>query len=323
MKKRMIVVWFSVLVVLAAPCLLCAEAAFPAKPIQIWIGYPPGGGIDLLTRVLAEDAKKYLGQEVVVVNKPGAAGTVAAIQVTTAKPDGYILGCSPSNVFTITPFLQDVQVDLLKESTLILSIAKFNVAYFVKANSPFKTLKDFLEYARRNSGANFGTPGTGSKASLAIAAIADREHVKINLIPFPGDIPAVTAVLGGHVMAAGCSPGGWVPQVDAGALRLIAAVEEERIEGYPDCPTVVEMGFPYPMPILVFIHGPKGVPEPIVRKLQEAFEKASTSATFKNVAIKNVMYSNKHISGKELEAFLASEKTKSGEIVQKLGFSKK
>src|SRR5271157_4314953 len=293
MKKRMIVVWFSVLVVLAAPCLLCAEAAFPAKPIQIWIGYPPGGGIDLLTRVLAEDAKKYLGQEVVVVNKPGAAGTVAAIQVTTAKPDGYILGCSPSNVFTITPFLQDVQVDLLKESTLILS------------------------------GAKFGTPGTGSKASLAIAAIADREHVKINLIPFPGDIPAVTAVLGGHVMAAGCSPGGWVPQVDAGALRLIAAVEEERIEGYPDCPTVVEMGFPYPMPILVFIHGPKGVPEPIVRKLQEAFEKASTSATFKNVAIKNVMYSNKHISGKELEAFLASEKTKSGEIVQKLGFSKK
>ena len=249
---------------------------------------------------------------------------MAALQVSAARPDGYTLGVSPSSTFTVNPFLQDLQVDLVKESTVLLSFAKFNVAIFVKPDSPFTTLKDVIEYARRNPGKlTYGNPGVGTRPHLVMAAIAAHEQLKINFVPFPGDAPTVTALLGGHIMTAGCSAGGWVPQMEAGALRLLAVCEEERTDGYPNIPTVVELGYPYPLPLVVFAHGPKNIPEPVRKKLEDAFEKASQSPIFKDVAIKNALYAKKHMFHQELTQFLLTERTKTGELIQKLGLAKK
>lgn len=300
------------------------DTGYPNKPIQILIGMAPGGSLDMLTRTLAQEAKKYLGQEIVIINKVGATGSVAAAQVAMAKPDGYTLGGSASSTFTVTPFIQDISIDLVKESAPILSFSKVDNVIFVKPDSPVKGLKDFIEYARRNPGkATYGTPGVGTRSNLAMAAIAAHEGIKINHVPFPGDSPVATAVLGGHIMVGICSPAAWISQLEARTLRPLAVIGEDRVDLFPDIPTIVELGYPYPLPIVHFFHGPKGLPEPIVKKLADAFEKASQSATFRDLTTKNVLFTKKHMMGKELATFLATEKAKTGVLIQKLGLGKK
>ena len=323
MKARFFFAAFLMCVV-AIPALSYGQVVYPNKPIQIFIGMAPGGSLDVLVRTLAQEAKRYLGQEVVCVNKPGAAGSVAAALVATAKPDGYTLGASPSSTFTVTPFFQDLNVDLIRENTSILSFAKFDVVVFVKPDSPIKTLRDFIEYAKQNPGkATYGTPGTGTRAHLAMGAIAAQEGIKINHVPFPGDMPTATAVLGGHIMAGGCSPAGPISHFQAGTLRLITVIGDERMDLFPNVPTSVELGYPHPLPVVHFLHGPKGLPESIVKKLEDAFEKASQSPIFTEVATKNVLYSKKHLFREELTGFLLNERTKTGDLIQKLGLAKK
>lgn len=321
--KYFLIVIFSFFIILYSN-LSIAQVDYPAKPIQMLVGYAPGGSTDVLVRTLAQEAKRYLGQEVIIVNKPGAGGTVAAISVATAKPDGYTLGATPSSTFTVSPFLLELSIDPLKETTPILSVAKFNVGVFVKSDSPFKNLKGFLEYAKQNPGkATYGHPGVSTRPHLVMEMIAAQEGVKINFVAFPGDIPTTTALLGGHIMAAGCSAAGWISHVQAGTLRLLAVIEEERMDPFPDVPTVVELGYPYPLPLVVFLYGPKGIPEPLVKKLEEAFDKASQSSTYKKVAIENALYAKKNMLREELAKFLDSEKTKTGDIIKKLGLGKK
>jgi tripartite-type tricarboxylate transporter receptor subunit TctC len=324
MKRRLaLAAVFSLLFVILIPALSFSQAAFPSKPIQILIGYAPGGSTDVLIRALAQESKKYLGQEVVIVNKPGSAGSVAAAQVAAASPDGYTLGASPSSTFTVNPFLQDLQVDLINETISLLSVAKFNVAVFVKNDSPFKSLKELIEYARQNPGkVTYGNPGVGTRPHLVMAMVTAQEQIKMNLIPFPGDGPTVTALLGGHLTAAGCSAGGWVPHVQAGSLRLLAVAEEERIEEYGNIPTLIELGYPHSLPLVVAVFGPKGLPEPIATKLVEAFDKASKDPVFIDVATKNSLLAKKNIFREDLARFLMKERTSTGEIIQKLGLKK-
>ena len=301
-----------------------AQVEFPNKPIQIVVGYVPGGSTDLLVRALAQEGKNQLGQEVIVVNRPGAGGTVAAIAVANAKPDGYMLGATPSSTFTVSPFLLDLALDPVKETTAILSFAKFNVGILVKSDSPFKSLKDLFEYAKKNPGkVTYGHPGVSTRPHLVMEMMAAQEGLKLNLVAFQGDIPTVTALLGGHVTSAGCSGGGWVSHVQAGTLRLLSVMEEERMEIFPNAPTVVELGYPYPLPLVVFLYGPKGLPEPVTKKLAEAFDKASQSPSFKKVASDNALYAKKNMLREELANFLNGEKTKTGEIIKRLGLGKK
>lgn len=314
----------SLAIVTLCPVLVFGQGAFPTKTIQVYVGMAPGGSMDLLTRALAQDARKYLGQEVVVVNKPGAAGSSAATQVAAAKPDGYTLCVTPSTTFTATPFIQDLPVDLIKESTPILGFAKFDVTIFVKSDGPIKGLKDLIEFARQNPGkVTYGTPGMGTRAHLVMAAIALQEGVKMSHMPFAGDVPTATAVLGGHVTAGACSPAGPIAHVEAGTLKIIAVVGNERMDAFPNIPTIVELGYPYPLPVVHFLHGPRGLPEPVEKKLEDVFEKASQSAAFEDIAIKNMLYLKKHLLGKELEAFLVDQKTKTGELIQRVGLGKK
>jgi tripartite-type tricarboxylate transporter receptor subunit TctC len=300
------------------------QAPYPTRPIQVFVGMAPGGSVDVLVRALGHEAKNYLGQELVIVNKPGSGGAVSAIQVAVAKPDGYTLGATPSATFTVTPFIQDIKIDLVKESSPILSFSRFDVVAYVKADSQINTLKDFVEFARANPGkATYGTPGVGTKAHLAFTAIAAQEGVRMTHVPYAGDAPAATAVLGGHVVLGAGSPLGPLPHVQAGALKLIAVVGEERMELFPSVPTTVELGYPYPLPVVHLLHGPRGVPDPIIKKLEDAFEKASQSSVFKDLATKNLLYSKKHLFGDELATFLLNERARTGELIQKLGLVKK
>jgi tripartite-type tricarboxylate transporter receptor subunit TctC len=314
---------------LAAVLLLCsaglsnAQGDYPNKPIQIFIGQPPGGSTDLLIRMLSQEAKPYLGQDVVPVNKPGAAGTVGAMQVAAAKQDGYTLGANPTAAFTIGPYQQNLAVDLVSETTPILTYAKFYGGVFVKSDSPFKSMKDLLDYGRKNPGKlTYGHPGVGTRSHLIMEMIAAHEGIKMNFVAFPGDAPEVAAILGGHVLAGGASAGTiWTSQIQAGGLRFLAT--EEKIYMFPDLPTLGDLGYPFSLPIYVFLFGPKNLPEPVVKKLEDAFGKASQSAAFKEFTRKNVVYTEKSMFRDELSKFLQAEKAKTGEFMKKAGLLKK
>jgi tripartite-type tricarboxylate transporter receptor subunit TctC len=310
----------SVLIVAVCPAFVFCQEAFPVKPIQIWAGMAPGGTQDTLARALAQEARQHLGQEVVVVNKPGGTGSTASAQVSTAKPDGYTLGLNASATFTTVPFLQSLSIDLIKDTTPILAFATFRMVIYVKADSPLKSFKDLIEFARRNPGKfSYGSPGAGTVAHLIMAAIALQEGIEMTHIPFAGEAPTTTAVLGGHITAGIHSPTGAIAHIEAGTLRPLAVSGEGRMDGFPDVPTIVELGYPHSLPVVSLIHGPKNLPEPIRKKLEDAFEKASQSASFEDVARKHMLYLKKHIFGKELETFLITERDKTGELIKKLG----
>ena len=300
-----------------------AQVDFPTKAIQIVVGQPPGGSTDILIRALAQDAKNYLKQDIVPINKAGAAGTVGAMQVAAAKPDGYTLGANPSAAFTIGPYLQDLRVDLVKETTPILSFAKYYGGVFVKSDSPFKSLKDLLEFAKKNPGKlTYGHPGVGTRSHLIMEMIAAHEGIKMNFVAFAGDAPEVAAILGGHVLAGGASAGTiWTSQIQAGALRFLAA--EERMYLFPEVPTLGELGYPFSLSIVVFAFGPKNLPEPVVNKLEDAFRKAAESPAFKELTKNNMVYAEKNIYREELAKFLQTEKARAGEFIKKIGLEKK
>jgi len=324
MKTRFFfIIFFCLLFMMIFPGVLGAHVDYPTKPIQILVGQPAGGSTDILARALAQDVKNYLGQDIVVINKAGAAGTVSALQVATAKPDGYTLGANPSAAFTIGPFLQDLSVDLVKETTPILSFAKFYGGIFAKSDSPFKNLKDFLEYAKKNPGkATYGHPGVGTRSHLVMEMIAAQEGIKMNFVAFPGDAPEVAALLGGHVLAGGGNAGTiWTSQVQAGGLRLLAV--EEPMYLFPKIQTLAELGYSYSMPLVVFLFGPKNLPEPTAKKLEDAFNKSSRTPAFKNLAKENMVYAEKNMAGEELARFLQTEKTKTGDFIKKVGLGKK
>jgi len=314
---------FSVLFIIIFPILVDSQVDYPTKPIQILVGQPPGGSTDILIRALGQEAKNYLGQDIVVINKAGAAGTVAALQVAAAKADGYTLGANPTAAFTIGPFLQDLSVDLVTETTPILTFARFYGGIFVKSESPFKNLKDFLEYAKKNPGkVTYGHPGVGTRPHLVMEMIAAHEGIKMNFVAFPGDAPEANALLGGHILAGGGSAGTiWISQIRAGQIRLLAV--EEPMYLFPQIATLAELGYPYSMPILVFLFGPKNLSEQIAKKLEDAFNKASQSPAFKDLTINNMVYAEKNMFREELAKFLQTEKAKTGDIIKKLGLGKK
>ena len=300
-----------------------AQVDFPTKPIQIVVGQPPGGSTDILIRALAQDAKNYLKQDIIPINKAGAAGTVGAMQVAAAKPDGYTLGGNPTAAFTIGPYFQNLSVDLVKETTPILSYAKFYGGVFVKSDSPFKNLKDLLEFAKKNPGKlTYGHPGVGTRSHLIMEMIAAHEDIKMNFVAFAGDAPEVAAILGGHVMAGGASAGTiWTSQIQAGALKFLAA--EERMYLFPEIPTLADLGYPFSLPIVLFVFGPKNLPEPVVSKLEDAFKKAAEGPTFKDLTKKNMVYAEKNMYREELAKFLQTEKARTGEFIKKVGLDKK
>jgi len=296
---------------------------FPCKNIQLLVGNAPGGPTDLLARVLGNEARKPLGVEVIVVNKPGAGGTLAVGQVASAKPDGCTLALTPSNAITTAHFLQDSPADLLERTTALLTVGGLTPALFVRGDSPYRSLKDLIEHSRaKTQKVSIGTPGAGTNPDLVMQAVALHEKIKFDIVPFRGAAPALTALLGGHVTAVGSSVTGSEQHVESGSLRILASLGDERLSSAPNAPTLAEQGFPYSAASIFYILGPKDLPDNLARRLNDAFAEGMRSAAYQELAKKNGI-SIKPQSGEALHRFLAEERSKTGAIVKALGLGKK
>jgi tripartite-type tricarboxylate transporter receptor subunit TctC len=298
-----------------------AEPGFPSKPIEIVIGYAPGAGTDLGARMIADQSKKFLGQDVVCVNKPGGAGRVAMTLISKAKPDGYTLSSGTDSSIIMAPNLEEVPYKPLEDFTFLNQFGTLNFGVTVLQDSPFKTFKEMVEFARANPDKlTLGTTGVNSTEHVAFQTLALMENLKIRLVPFAGAAPTMTALLGGHVLAAVPASSGFAPQVKAKTVRLLAVLSETRLEDYPDVPTLKEIGYPE----LVFqswyiLSGPRNIEKAVARRLEEAFGKAIESPEFIKLAGDLQIYTRKPLSGDELREGILRRNKRNVDIFKKLG----
>jgi len=254
-----------------APAILRAQS-FPSRPIRYICPWPAGGSTDVVMRAFAESAGKILGQTVLVENKPGAGGTLGAIEMVNTRPDGHTLAQLPVSVFRI-PHMQKVQFDTLKDFTWIACLTGYTFGFVVRADSPIKSIKELVDFAKANPGKfSYGNTGTGTSPHLAVEEFAQKAGITLQPVPFKGNAENMQAILGGHIMGASDATG-WGPHVDAGKLRLLATYGSKRTKRWPNVPTLDELGYKTVADSPFGVCGPKGMDPAVTRVLQDAFRK--------------------------------------------------
>ncbi len=257
---------------MAVPSLALAQA-FPNRTVKFICPWPAGGSTDACIRVMSESASKALGVTIVVENKPGAGGTLGAVELVNAKPDGYTITQLPQGMFRI-PHMQKVQFDTLKDFTWIVCLTGYTFGFVVPAASPIKTVKDLVDFAKANPEKfTYGHTGNGTSPHLAVEEFALKAGIKLTHVPFKGNADNMQAILGGHVMGASDATG-WGPHVDAGKLRLIATYGSKRTKRWPNVPTLQELGYETVSDSPIGVGGPKGMDPVVVKALHDAFKKS-------------------------------------------------
>jgi len=274
-------IWSRVVVALLAAVLAIPFAAgvaraqgFPERPVTLIVPWPAGGSTDVALRALGDAMAKHLGNRVVIDNKPGASGTVGpGGMATNAKPDGYTIAQIPITVFRL-PHMQKVNFDPMNDFTYIIGLTGYTFGVVVRADSPWKTWKEFLAYAKANPGkVSYGSPGTGTTLHITMEEIAAREGIEWLHVPFKGAADNIAALAGGHIMANADSTG-WADMVDSGRFRLLVTWGAQRTKRWPNVPTLQEMGHGIVSNSPFGIAGPKGMDPKVVKILHDVIRKA-------------------------------------------------
>ncbi|CAN7493868.1 tripartite tricarboxylate transporter substrate binding protein [Rhizobacter sp. LjRoot28] len=257
-----------------APVGLAQAQAFPSKPITLIVPWPAGGSTDRHHRALAEIASKHLGQNIIVENKPGVGGTLGpGGMAMNAKPDGYTISQFPMGMLRV-PHMQKVPWNPLTDFTYIIGTSGYTFGFTVRADSPYKTFKEYIEAARKDPGKlDYGSTGIGTSPHLLMEEVSANAGVKLNHIPFKGNADLMQALLGGHVMAQS-DASGWDKFVDNGQMRLLVTFGEKRTKRWPQVPTAKDLGYNVVSTSPYGLVGPKGMDPAVVKVLHDAFKKA-------------------------------------------------
>ncbi len=262
-----------------------ARSEYPERPITLLVTMDAGGVTDLATRALSLNMEKYLGKSIIVENRGGGGGAVGLAVLANAKPDGYTLATTQNVSIIDTPLMQKVTYKPLKSFTPIAVFGySEHTAVLVKADAPWKSFREFIDYAKRNPGKiKYSSAGVGSGMHVAMEYVAHQEGIKWVHVPYKGTNPSRTAVLGGHVDA--CSSGmGWAPFVLSGQLRVLATQGQSRSPQFPDVPTLKELGYEFVSEAYHTMVGPAGLSPDVVRKLETAVKRAMEAKEFKTTA---------------------------------------
>jgi tripartite-type tricarboxylate transporter receptor subunit TctC len=295
---------------------------FPDKPITIYCGYAAGASTDATARALAEGAEKLLGVPVVVENKPGGGATVAAGLVASKKPDGYILGVISTGALTVRPHLLKVSYNPLNDFTPIMQYSAYIGGLCVLSSSPFKTIDDFIAYAKANPGLSYGSPGMYTQQHLATELFRGCKGLNFKHVPTKGGSEANTALLGKHTdFVAGA--GQHISYLKQGLFRMLVLYNaEKRDPNFPNVPTLKEIGCPDAPALGYLVVGPKGMPEPVVNKLDETFRKVTESPAFQQV-LKTFDLPYEYKDRRELEKSIPVEYETLRNFLVKMGAKKK
>ncbi|MBT9554141.1 MAG: tripartite tricarboxylate transporter substrate binding protein [Hydrogenophaga sp.] len=249
-------------------------AAWPSKPVQLIVPWPAGGQTDLTLRILCEETEPLLGQPIVVVNKPGAAGTLVAPALKAAEPDGHTIGQVPITVYRHA-LMNHVPWDPVADLAPIVQVSGVSFGLLVPASSPFKSATELIDWAIKHPGELIlGSTGIGTTAHLAMEDILLQHNVSYVHVPYKGTADQMLAIAGAQIMA-GVNSTGFAPWVDRGQLRLLATFNAARNPRWPDAPTMRELGYPQAIYTSPWgLAAPAGTPPAVVQKLHDAFHKA-------------------------------------------------
>ena len=267
--------WFRIAAVAAVMSAVAGAAQaqpFPAKPVHIFVPYPAGGGVDVLSRTLGDVVSKQWGQSVVVENRPGAGGMIASQALVASPPDGYTLIMVASGHAT-NPFLYPkLPYDTFKNFTPISLLASSPNILLVRADSPFKTLADVIAQAKAKPGSlSFAHAGTGTSTHLAGELLKSLAKIDLNAIPYKGGAPAINDLLGGQIPMSFNNGPESVGQLQAGTVRALAVTTAARAPFLPDVPSMAETVPGYDTEVWWGLLGPGGMPADVVAKLSRDF----------------------------------------------------
>lgn len=297
-----------------------AYADYPTKQIEVIVPYSAGGGTDLVTRAFADTAKKYLPKPMGVVNKTGGAGAVGLSEISAARPDGYKIGMGTVEI-AMLPHLGLAQFNVDD----FIPIARLNAepsAISVKADAPWNTYEEFIAYAKANPGkVRIGNSGTGAIWHLAAEALADKSGAKFNHIPYDGANPAVTALLGGHIEAVTVSPPEVVSHVNAGKIKLLAVMSDQRAQGFDKVPTLKEKGVDLSVMTWRGIVVPKKTATDVVDALRDAARKTADDAAFRE-ALAKMNLTHAYLDGPLFKEAMNKDNAFFKALMTKLGIAK-
>ena len=251
-------------------------AGYPRQPIRIVVGFPPAGGNDILARSFGQKLAEQMGQPVLIENKPGAAGFIAAEIVARAAPDGYTLLLGPSGTLTFAPAVYaKMPYDAQKSFEPIAILGRFPLVLAVNAGLDIKTVAELVAYGKANPDkANYGS--TSPAFQLPTELFKAKTATRFEHIPFKGSAENMTAIAGGQITFALIDPGPTVPHVKAGRARVIATTGAKRTAEFPDVPTLAEAGIPgIDVEIFGGLLAPKGTPTAIIKRLEAEIDIAA------------------------------------------------
>lgn len=274
MKTRLLFGACVVLSTILSPLAATAQG-FPSKPIKIVVGVPPGGASDTLARGLASGLSKRLGQPVVIENRPGASWLVATTHVAAAPADGHTLLWTYSTPLSVLPFMYKKPLPYQAKRDLVgVSImGALSSGLLVKAESPYRTAKDFIEAAKAKPGAlTHGSTGAGQLYTLAMVMLARQTGINVLEIPFQGAAPVTQALLAGNIDASYLELGSTAQFVHSGKLRVLAVADDERLKSMPNVPTFREAGYPeHKIPPIWFgLVAPAKTPQAVKERINQA-----------------------------------------------------
>ncbi|RSZ35325.1 tripartite tricarboxylate transporter substrate binding protein [Variovorax sp. 553] len=274
-RRRMALALAGLLGLAAMPAL----AAYPAQPVRLVVGFPPGGGGDLYGRLIANALGKTLGQPVIVDNRAGAGGNIAADAVAKAKPDGYTLLLAMSGNLAVAPALrpQAIPYKVPEDFTPVGLILEAPHGLFVAHNSRFKSARELLDAARTQK-LSFASTGAGAAAHIGMEMVKKEAGIEMLHVPYRGSGPAITDMLGGQVDCFFATASPLVGQVRQGQLRLLAITGNARNPAIPDVPTFKELGVNVPVTQWYGLVAPAGTPEPVVKHLAGHLRRALATA---------------------------------------------
>jgi tripartite-type tricarboxylate transporter receptor subunit TctC len=311
---------------LLASALVAAPAfgqdAYPSRPITMIVPFPPGGVADLTGRPTALTMEKYLKQRIVIENKAGAGGAVGMAAVAKAKPDGYTIMMALSSISIIPPaerlFDREPPYEM-KQLVPIALISADPTVLVVRSDSPWKSVKDFVEDANKRPGKiNYSSSGIYGTLHMAMEIFANSAGIKLFHIPYQGGGPAVTALLGGQVEALASGPSAVIGQIKGGRLRALASWGDKRLASLPEVPTFKELGYNAEFYIWSGLFAPAGTPATIVQTLRGAARQAVEDPDFKTAMakIETPVY---YLDAPDFQKFWDKDATILAEAVKRVG----
>lgn len=315
MKRR--TVWVAAVIAGAMAGLVQAQDAFPSRPLTIINPWAAGSATDVMARTIAEEMRKDLGQNVVVMTRDGASGIIGMNALVQSPPDGLTMAFTPMTPVTIQPHY----VASLKLSPDVVQplcgITENILGVSVQSSSPYKTIQELIAAAKTKS-LSYGSPGPNSAPFLAIDQLERDQNIKLNHVPYKGDAGSIQELMAGRLDFVSSIAASAAAQIRAGNLRLLAVTSANRHPEFPEVPTFKDLGINVQEDSFAGLFLPKGVPADIVAKLDAACEKATQSEAVKRVAASGnqvVNYQNRAT----WESRIASEFKKQGETAKRNG----